>query len=708
MIRAARLFPAFPAVLIIASCLVQDNEAVEVNNLRPSAWPLITIDPYTNCWALGDTLCSTTTKHWTGKDMPLTGILTVDGIPYRFLGAPSHSMPCTGQQEVAEPLQKSASPADGEGPTKWEGLLQGFATSCERCAEQKGANVQAMNTYFSFECGPVALDVTFTATLFLADFELVSRPVNYISTSVQSLDGARHEISLRILASELWSLNTPDQDYECGSGTTPAPRHKGRAGGYPIRHSVPLTWVRAGSKDQNVLGRKGDDVRIDWGWFYLAGSGKGWRADGETMALERDFGRIRSGNAFAMVAYDDVRSIRYFGEDLYPWWNRGGNRTIFDALRAAAADYKSLMNRSRAFDRALYDEAKERGGTRYADLCAVAYRQAVTAHKLVAGPDGEPFWFSKENNSNGSIGTVDVTYPSFPIFRKYSPRLLEAMLNPIFNYSESGRWTKPFPAHDLGTYPIAEGQTYPYDMPVEEAGNMILLTAIIPSAEGYSWRHRETLTRWAEYLLQFGYNPDNQLCTDDFAGRLAHNVNLSAKAICALGAFGQMAAGWAEIAACKDEGDSYRELAAKFTSAAREMAARWVVDASDGDHYRLTFDQEGTWSQKYNLVWDKLLGLDLFPESVIRTELDWYLKVQNRYGLPLDSRRAYTKIDWILWTASMAEDRETFEALVSPVWDFENETIDRVPMGDWVWTDKPEHLKMIARSVVGGFFLPLL
>ena len=548
-----------------------------------------------------------------------------------------------------------------------------------RTAVQTGVNVQAMNTDYRFLCGPVALELTFTAPVFLDKPELVSRPVNYISYRVKARE--KHTVSIRFTAAPNWALDQPFQPCRVENEA-----HDG------------FVSVKIGSEAQNVLARKGDDLRIDWGYFYLAGEQGLDRAEG--MTLRRDLGEVASAEGLAYVAYDDICSVRYFGEDLRPYWNRSGEKTVYTELAAAKEDADMLLRRSRRFDRRLYREAVRKGGPKYADLLAVAYRQAVTAHKLVTGPDGQLLWLSKENNSNGSIGTVDVTYPSAPLFLKYGPELMKGLLNGIFDYSESGRWTKPFPAHDLGTYPVAEGQTYPYDMPVEEAGNMLILTASVAVLNGdpdYARAHWETLTAWAEYLSEFGFDPSDQLCTDDFAGRLAHNVNLSVKAILALAAYGKTADLLGE-----------KEAAAKYGIMVREMAVRWQQEALDGDHYRLTFDRPGTWSQKYNLVWDELLGLHVFPESVAKKELAYYQTVQGEYGLPLDSRQAYTKIDWILWTASLAEDNETFMSFVDPVWKFENETPDRVPMGDWVWTDKPKWQSMKARSVVGGLFIRLL
>ena len=586
-----------------------------------------------------------------------------------------------------------------------------------RTAFQDSVALSATQTYYGFTCGPVNLGITFTAPLLPNDLDLLSRPIDYINYQVHSNDGKEHQVQLYFEITPQWAVNEVSQEVRVSRGKTGN-----------------ISYLKAGTTAQPILQKKGDDVRIDWGYVYLATSGnpqssmsignyfetkKAFAENGSipvskqdltakmtrnmpAMACEEKLGEVsnRAVKGFVMIGYNDIESIQYFGQNLKAWWTRNGKISMDNELQTAAAEHAKVQERCARFDNKMWNETLAAGGEQYAELCVLAFRQSIAAHKLAKDSQGNILFFSKENFSNGSIGTVDVTYPSAPLFLKYNPELLKGMLNPIFYFSESGKWTKPFAAHDVGTYPKANGQTYGGDMPVEESGNMVILTAAIAQMEGnagYAKKHWTVLTTWANYLLNKGMDPENQLCTDDFAGHFAHNTNLSIKAIMGIACYGKLAGMLGEEAVAK-----------KYTEAAKAMAQKWIQMANDGDHYRLTFDKPGTWSQKYNLVWNRILHLNIFPPEVAEKEVAYYLTKLNPYGLPLDSRKTYTKADWEVWTAALAEKPQDFEKLISGLYRFVTETPDRVPMSDWYETTNAKKVGFQARSVVGGYFIKML
>ena len=430
-------------------------------------------------------------------------------------------------------------------------------------------------------------------------------------------------------------------------------------------------------------------------------------ASDDWLVLGTAFEVAKDAPASVLIAYDDLQSIQWIGRPVPAYWRRNGGR-FEDKIVQALDSRAEWQSKANAFDAKLRQIAQQTGGEKYADLVCLSYRQAMGAHKIVADIDGKPMMFSKENFSNGCIGTVDVLYPAAPIFLMLNPELLEANLRPLFVYASLPRWKWPFAPHDLGTYPHANGQVYgggerteDDQMPVEECGNLLILAGALAEKGGsidFLREYKPVLDKWAEYLLEKGMDPDLQLCTDDFAGHLAHNSNLSLKAIIALGAYAQLLPKLDPHAAAR---------ANEIHGKAEAMAKQWVEKAEDGDHFRLAFDAPGSWSQKYNLVWDRLLELGLFPKEVTEKEMAFYAKNLGRYGLPLDNRKGYTKLDWCVWTAWLTGSKAELEKFVDPLWQMANDSSSRVPLTDWFETGDARQVGFQARSVVGGIYLPM-
>jgi hypothetical protein len=622
---------------------------------RPPAVPLVTCDPYFSVWSMADQLTEDVTRHWTGRPHALASAVMYGTKAYRLMGNVPKDLPAMTQTSV---------------------------------------QVLPTRTIYAFESEEIALTMTFTTPMLCHDLDLLSRPVTYVTWDVRSRDGREHDVVVGFSASSDLAVNEPSEAIVASRVDLEG-----------------LVALRVGTTEQPVLRKRGDDVRINWGYLYLAAPAdhaKSQLISNEALAVTLSVGKVGPSpvSRHVILAYDDEYSIQYFEHKLRPYWRRNGMDAA-GLLKASEAEYKSIQQRCRAFDEELMDDLRRAGGEKFAQIGALAYRQSIAANKLAASPEGHPLFFPKENFSNGCIATVDVIYPMLPQYLLFSPDLAKASLVPVLDYAQSPRWKFDFAPHDLGTYPHATGQVYgggekteENQMPVEESGNMLILLAAIAHAEGnadFAGKYWPLVRKWAHFLRDKGFDPERQLCTDDFAGHLAHNVNLSAKAIVALGCYAMLC----DLRREQAEAAEYRKLA-------QDLAARWLKEADDGDHYRLAFDKPGSWSQKYNLVWDRVLGLNLFPKQALRKEMDFYLRSQQKYGLPLDNRKAWTKLDWIVWTATLTGSRADFDALVEPAWRFLHETPDRVPMTDWYHTDTGKVAGFRARPVVGAVFIPLL
>ncbi|MBE6556386.1 MAG: DUF4965 domain-containing protein [Ruminococcaceae bacterium] len=639
---------------------------------RPVAVPLVTVDPFFSIWSCDDALSGGPTEHWSGNLCPILAGVYVDDV-FRAISA-----------------------------------FDTCGKSVRRRVYQTGLEITPTATHYTFEDEDVKVKLTFRTPLLLDRLDIMTRPVSYVEYELESKRGAEVRFVFGVSGRACVDSRTQSVSFK--------------------RTDFSLC---CGNVCQSPLTQSGDCVMIDWGYLHLCDNSAkvGYineRQSLEVLPINNVYNAFKDDPYMFVVkseqkgvltlAYDEIYPIEYFGTPLKECYTEQFDS--FDAMvKTAMAEYEEIKQLCDKFDAELTALTMAKGEN-YEKITTLAYRQAIAAHKLVKDTEGNILFLSKEDDSNGCIGTLDVTYPSIPLFLKYNPELVNGMLRPIIKYAQSDAWEYDFTPHDVGQYPLANGQVYglrsvdlrgrsgyryaggstlKYEkqMPVEEAGNMLLCLAALKKYNNGDQSlfdaNRELMKQWADYLVKYGYDPENQLCTDDFAGHLARNCNLSLKAILGIAAYADLS------------GD------ASYMAIAKEYAKNWEVDAkADHEGTRLTFDGADGWSLKYNMVWDNLLGYGIFSDAVKKNEIKVYSAKLNRYGVPLDSRSDYTKIDWLMWSTRIYDDEAYFEKVCESIMNMINETPDRVPLTDWYFTSTAAFRAFRNRSVVGGLFINLI
>lgn len=634
---------------------------------RLPAIPLVANDPYFSIWIPADLPTQSNTCHWSGARKPICGYISVDGKRFQFLGK-----------------------------------------NGTKAANVTGVRVLPTRTLFSIQAEGVRLDVTFWSPTLPDDLDKLSTPITFVDYALTSTDGKEHDVVVELTVSDML----------CFDGE----QHPALVTNEFSDNGLNICSI--GQKQQKILCHSADRITIDWGYLYVASPQEVFHKGEDTFCRWDATADKAVKSSYILLGYDDIASIYYFGVLCQAWFTRKG-ASLLDALKEFAKEHDVLLDACVKLDERVLRDAEASGGTDYQLIVSAAWRQTFAAHKLIVTPDGAPALLSKENDSCGCIGTVDVSYPSAPIFLKYCPELVNAMCAPVLHFASLPVWDYDFAPHDVGRYPYAAGQMYAlknipvsgdviplifqypagsdlYDpsmqMPLEECGNMIIMleAAMTYGAEtSLARKYLPLLSKWADYLHRYGEDPEDQLCTDDFAGHLAHNANLSAKAMIAVSCYSRI------LSRFHRQGE-----AAQWQENASAMAKRWLESVTAPDGTSLTLDGKG-WSLKYNLVWDRILKLGLLPEKFYRNELACYEKRLNIFGAPLDNRADYTKSDWLCWIAAMAEPDQR-PAFLTPVAEFLRTSNSRVPFSDWYDSLSGDYVSFIARSVQGGVFMPTL
>jgi len=656
-----------------------------ISGFRPPATPLVTMDPYTSVWSCADNLTDDWPRMWTGTIKALVGMIRVDGVPMRFMG------PSTLVNPPPDAMQ------------------------------QVSVQVLPTRTIYQFVDAGISLNVTFMTPLIPTDYDLLSRPVTYITFDVASLDGKQHNVQIYYDNTAEISVNTVDEEVAWNRVNT----------------ASDLVTMRMGTSAQNVLGQSGDWIGIDWGYVYVSipsdnslstsmygsvAARSSFFANGTipstddtrmprpcednwpVLAAVWNLGSVSSQvvSKYLLFAYDDIYSIEFFGDKMQSYWHQNFD-SMEQLLQVADAQYERVEDTCEKWDFDTLSAIYEAGGSYYATIASLAYRQTLAGCKVVWNDEEQTMWyFLKEISSDGDVQTVDVVFPASPFFIVYNPDLLRLLSIPILVYANnetSVPYTYDFAPHHLGLWPIAYIEPDQQEnMPIEETGNLMLMIASVAqltnSLEDIYPKYWPILQQWGEYLVNNLPDPGNQLCTDDFEGPTPHDSNLAVKGIVAIDAFAYLN----QFIGNQSGATHYHNIAITY-------AKQWIqlANPDNSDHYRLRFDQPG-WSLKYNLLYQEILNLTTFPQPVFNTELNFYSKVMNTYGVPLDNRHSFTKYDWESWVASFYQDPQDWNTWAKFLYNFANETPNRVPLTDWYDTITANQNGFQARPVVGGIW----
>ncbi|KAG7096816.1 hypothetical protein E1B28_004225 [Marasmius oreades] len=672
-------------VLLVAQVRALSWTATPFN---PPSIPLAVRTPYLSAWlpqGAGVALNDAWPTFWTGQILGWAGFVKVDGTAYSWLGAPS----------VPD------------------------ATFTK--ATQKSFKFTATQSTFVLSAGPVDLTVNFLSPVEPTDLVKQSTPFSYLSVSASSTDGRAHSVQIYSDISAEWVSgdNGLVANWNTSSGTILT--HQVQLAS-PTRYGEVNDHTQYGSafySTPNTGGatfQTGADVTVRAQFIQngrLANTrDTNFRAisnNWPVFGLAHDLGSVTSGSVLFTVGHVRDPAIQYIvkggalqDRSLF-FWSRFS--TTGDLITSFINDFSGALSRANAFDSKVNNDATKISAD-YASIVSLSIRQSLGSIEITIAKNSDGSWntgdvivFMKEISSDGNTNTVDVIFPAWPIFLYTNPQLGKFLLEGILRYQASGLYPNKWCVHDIGSsYPHATGHNDGRDeaMPVEESGNMVIMALSYAQKTGdnsHLTTYRSLLAQFTDFLITDSLIPANQISTDDFAGPLANQTNLAIKGIIGIKAMSVIASRLGDT----NGANNYSSIAADYVT-------RWqgFAKSKTGPHLTLAYNNDASWGLSYNLYSDKLLKLNLFPQSIYDLQTAWYNTVSQQFGVPLDTRHTYTKSDWEIYTAGLVTSTSTRDLFISRVRSYAASGKNNVPLSDWYETTNGVSQGFRARPVVGG------
>lgn len=608
----------------------------------------------------------------------------------------------------------------------------GLWCSTNNVSQLAPANVgyTATRSTFGFHAAGIFLNLTFTSPVYPNDLAKLARPAGYLEAKVSSADARAHHVQLYLDVTGQFAAGNQSQDLTWDFSSTKVLTHTfstdqtfqetsdasnwgnwtlSTSAGHDVTHdtgggsaSVRSRFVSTGSL-KNSIDSHPRPITSDWPVFAFA--------------RNLDLVRNTTSTVFSLGLWQ-LPSILYLDPSnktvsLPPYWANQYSSAA-EAAAGFTADYRSASKDMDQVDARIYHDAVAAGGPDYAAIAMLSYRQAYAGFELV-GPKESPSAFLKEISSDGNVNTIDVLFPMLPIFvYDQSTELIRLILDPLILAQEAGQYPHPWAEHDIGAhYPCAVGHVDGNDehMPVEESANMLLLLLAYArghpvEAPAYVAQHYALFHRWAVYLIKYGLKPSgiNSATTDDFLAATDNGTNLAIKAILGIAAMADLSKASGHLA----DADRFHHTARSYFS----HWYSWSLTNSSFPHVRFTYGDPNSSALPYNLMPDSLLGLNIVPSSLYSTLSRYYSSpgAVQRYGVPVNSRTTWAKLDWNMWLASFLDSKcrgRIVEAVISWLRGTSSNVLLTDLYNSQSGSTSKSGLMFRNRPVVGGVFAPM-
>ncbi|UZJ57069.1 hypothetical protein CBS101457_006389 [Exobasidium rhododendri] len=657
--------------------------------------------------------------------------------------------------------------ADGEHRMGWTGIIQIDKVSYQWMGDSFGKRIRqgknakqiamtytATRSIFQFEADSVLFNVTFMTPIWPNDYLRQSLPLSYMHFELDRSSAVNRSVQIYTDIDERWTTGH-DYDYERYPSTMQWVDNNKGSSIYFVQRTNPQAlseyrqraeWgssVYAARRRKGMTSRNNNNVVaqiefVDTGNLTYDHNPVGGPDNSFAYTINFDgkggneglfaIGHMRTPyvNYIKRTPSSNSTVPKSFLQDRFGYW-MSKYPNFSDAVSFFVDDFENALAHCKKLDQqiAVDSQAAVGGGLvgeMYSAITQLSVRQAFGTIEITVPYNdtsrsyntSDTLIFLKEISSNGDMSTVDVFFPQFPLFSYFNPDLLRDIMKPIFEYTESGLYPNKWCVHDLGVYPSAFGHNDGKDEPmqVEESGNMILMTLHWAqlvgkkAAKPFLKQHYKIMQQWAGFLITDSLIPAEQLSTDDFAGQLANQSNLAIKGIQGIAAMGHIAT-WLNKT---EDAKIYKNVSSTYIQAFYGYA----INKNDS-HVKLSYQDDASWGTLYNLVFDRLLNLQLVAEEIYDKQDAFYPTKLNKYGTPLDSRFSWQKTDWAMFASATAGTPSTRDLWIENLYKFVSDGKTDAPFTDLLETrtgDFPKQpyspsIRFIARPVVGGHLIHL-